>query len=150
MHRTKSHPASFMIIRYLSIQYNCVHTEKKSVTTFISLWLYQAPLSPHNITRSMHWVPTWTPRALFSISSVQRRTTKGTESWLSLGSRDNSIPKMKPLLCSHSTWHTSRHFLWTARPHWQERSNRQSAIFWPLHREKLSGSFLLWTSQLAA
>lgn len=43
MHRTKSHPASFMIIRYLSIQYNCVHTEKNQ-----SLLLFHCDFIKHH------------------------------------------------------------------------------------------------------
>lgn len=61
---------------------------------------------------------TWTERARLSISDVQWITTKGTSSGLSRGSRERSTPNTDPFLCSHSSWHTSIHFLCKARPHW--------------------------------
>lgn len=62
---------------------------------------------------------TWTVRARVSISDVQCSTTKGTCSGLSRSSRERSTPNTVPFLCSHSSWHTSIHFLCKASPHWR-------------------------------
>lgn len=51
---------------------------------------------------------------------MQWSTTKGTSSALSRGSRARSTPNTVPLLCSHSSWNTSMHFLCNASPHWKQ------------------------------
>lgn len=81
---------------------------------------------------------TWTERARLSISDIHCSTTKGTSSGLSRGSWERSTPNTVPFRCSHSSWHTSIHFLCKASPHWGWNRHRTEEINNILHNHSCS------------